>query len=139
MGCFDYPRSETSHQKNNAATEIEFPDTPFEGKEKAGHLNGLPVIHFGDIRNIVLKPDAYKKLTAWVPPKEPIEDLAKKYKNRMIRGLVWTIVGILLTWLTYDIASEQGGTYLICWGAVIFGFIDLLAGLFGWLKYRYLQ
>jgi hypothetical protein len=55
----------------------------------------------------------------------------------MVRqGLLWTVAGILITAITYSIASDEGGTYFICWGAVIFGLLDLLAGLVGWLRYR---
>lgn len=62
--------------------------------------------------------------------------LAEKYKSRMIRGLLWTIAGIVITAISYSIAEEQGSTYLICWGAVLFGIIDFLAGLVGWLRYQ---
>jgi len=139
LAILTIPGAKHRIKKTSASTEIEFLESPFDGTEKASHLNRFPVIHFGDVRNIILKPDAYGKLIEWVPPKESIEDLVEKNKNRIIRGLVWTILGIVITWITYDIASEQGGTYLICWGAVIFGIIDLLAGLFGWVKYKYLQ
>ena len=122
--------------KANAAAKIEFPGTPFEGEGTADHLTGSPVIHFGNVRNIVLKPDAYERLRAWVPPKESRETLAEKNRQRMIRGRLWTVAGILVTAITYSIASDEGGTYLICWGAVIFGLVDLLAGLVGWLRYR---
>ncbi|TET84798.1 MAG: hypothetical protein E3J37_03060 [Anaerolineales bacterium] len=138
MAILTIPGAKHRIKKTNASTEIEFLESPFEGKEKASHLNGFPVIHFSDVRNIVLKPDSYGKLREWVPPKESIEDLVEKNKNRIIRGLVWTIAGIAITWGSY-MASEEGGTYLICGGAVIFGIIDLLAGLFGWLKYKSLQ
>lgn len=62
--------------------------------------------------------------------------LARKYRGRMIRGLLWTIAGIVVTAVTYSMAAESGGTYIICWGAVLFGIIDFLVGLVGWLRYR---
>ncbi len=61
--------------------------------------------------------------------------LAEKYKSRIIRGLLWTIAGIVITVLTYSAASE-GGTYFICWGAILLGIIDFVAGLIGWLRYQ---
>lgn len=131
-----FPGAKRRISKADAAAKIEFPDTPFDGQGKADHLNGSPVIHFGNIENIVLKPDAYERLQAWVPPKESRETLAEKNRKRMIRGLLWTVAGILITAITYSIASDEGGTYFICWGAVIFGLLDLLAGLVGWLRYR---
>jgi len=131
-----FPGEKHRISKANAAAKITFLDTPFDGQGKAEHLDGLPVIHFGGIENIVLKSEAYEKLRAWVPPRESRETLAEKNRKRMIRGLLWTVVGILITAITYGIASDEGGTYVICWGAVIFGLIDLLVGLIGWLKHR---
>ncbi len=56
-----------------------------------------------------------------------------KYKKRLTRGLVWTIAGILVTIGTYAFASELGGKFVLFYGAIIFGFIDFLFGLVGWL------
>jgi len=60
---------------------------------------------------------------------------AEKYSERMMRGLIWTIVGIAITTGTYFFA-EPGDHFIICWGAVLFGVIDFLVGLFGWLANR---
>lgn len=59
---------------------------------------------------------------------------AEKYRKRMIRGLIWTAAGIVLTCGSYVFASSQGGQYVLCYGAIIFGFIDFLVGLVGWLS-----
>ena len=60
----------------------------------------------------------------------------KKYKKHMIYGILWCIGGTLVTAITYSAASERGGTYVIAYGAVVFGAIDFFRGLFGWLKYK---
>jgi hypothetical protein len=60
--------------------------------------------------------------------------LAEKHRSKMIRGLLLAIAGIVVTAATYSAASE-GDTCLICWGAILFGIIDFLAGLMGWLTY----
>jgi hypothetical protein len=62
--------------------------------------------------------------------------LAQKNKNRMLRGLAWTVVGTIITVVTYSSASVSGGTYYVCWGAILFGVIDFFAGLIGWLGNR---
>ncbi len=59
---------------------------------------------------------------------------ASQYARHMIYGTLWVIGGTVVTAATYQAASE-GGTYLIAWGAILFGGIDFLRGLFGWLKY----
>lgn len=82
------------------------------------------------VSNLANELDAYKKSP------EGRSFLAAKNKKRMLQGLAWTVVGLIITSTSYASASDQGGTYLICWGAVLFGFIDFLIGLFGWLTYR---
>ena len=59
---------------------------------------------------------------------------ADKYKKRMTRGLLWTVVGIVLTCGTMAFASNMGGKYILFYGAVIYGIIDFLVGLVGWLS-----
>lgn len=60
----------------------------------------------------------------------------EKYKKRMTRGLLWTIAGAVITCATLAFADQLGGQYLLCYGAIIFGVIDFLAGLFGWIFSR---
>jgi hypothetical protein len=56
-----------------------------------------------------------------------------KYKKRLTRGLIWTILGVVITCGTYTFASELGGKFYIFYGAIIFGVIDFVIGLIGWL------
>ena len=44
-------------------------------------------------------------------------------------GLLWCVGGIVVTLVTYNAASN-GGTYIIAWGAILFGGIQFLKGLF---------
>ena len=60
----------------------------------------------------------------------------EKYKKRMTRGLLWTIAGIIITCASLGFADQLGGQYILCYGAIIFGVIDFLAGLFGWIFSR---
>jgi len=65
----------------------------------------------------------------------PPEVLRKRYENQMIWSLVWTAAGLVLTIVTYLIAQGSGGgTYVICTGAIIFGFLSFLQGMFGWFQ-----
>jgi hypothetical protein len=57
----------------------------------------------------------------------------EKHKKRMIRGLIWTVLGAIITCGTYVFANELGGNFLLCWGAILFGIIDFVIGLVGWL------
>jgi hypothetical protein len=54
-------------------------------------------------------------------------------KKRMTRGLIWTIVGVVITCGTYAFADSLGGKYVLLYGAIGFGFFDFMAGLIGWL------
>jgi len=46
----------------------------------------------------------------------------------MIYGALWCGGGILITALTYTMAIG-GGTYIIAWGAILFGAIQFFKGL----------
>jgi hypothetical protein len=56
-----------------------------------------------------------------------------KYQKRMTRGFLWTIVGIIITCGTFVFADSLGGRFYLFYGAIIFGFIDFVIGLIGWL------
>jgi hypothetical protein len=44
-------------------------------------------------------------------------------------GALWCIGGIAVTAVTYSMASQGGGTYIVTWGAILFGGIQFLRGL----------
>ena len=46
------------------------------------------------------------------------------------------VLGIAITVITYSIASSGGGTYFVAWGAIAFGFLQFLKGLFNLAKYK---
>jgi len=54
----------------------------------------------------------------------------------MIFGALWCVGGSVVTYFSYEtaIAQAHGGTYLVTWGAIIFGFIQFLRGLVLYLK-----
>jgi hypothetical protein len=57
-----------------------------------------------------------------------------KSKKRMTRGLIWIVVGIVLTCGTMAFSSNLGGKYVLFYGAIIYGVIDFVVGLVGWLS-----
>ncbi len=57
----------------------------------------------------------------------------EKYKKQMIRGLLWTVGGTIVTCGTLVFASQLGGKYVLFYGAILYGFINLIAGGIGWL------
>jgi len=52
--------------------------------------------------------------------------------KNMLYGALWCIGGIIVTAVTYSSASG-GGRYVIAWGAIIFGAIQFLRGLWQYL------
>lgn len=50
-------------------------------------------------------------------------------KKNMLFGALWCIGGTVVTIGTYAAASDGGGTYVIAWGAIIFGAIQFFRGL----------
>ena len=63
------------------------------------------------------------------------DDLESKRHSRgthqLTIGVVSLVIGIIITAATYGAASASpgGGTYIIAYGAIIFGFIDIIRGL----------
>lgn len=49
----------------------------------------------------------------------------------MVVGGLWLVGGLLVTGLSYAMASGQseGGSYVVAWGAVLFGGLQFLGGL----------
>lgn len=52
----------------------------------------------------------------------------------LLYGFLWLIGGILVTAITYSIARNEGGTYVIAYGAIIFGGLQFLRGLFKYVS-----
>lgn len=49
-------------------------------------------------------------------------------KKNMLYGALWCIGGIVVTAATYS-AAPGGGTYVVAWGAIVFGAIQFFHGL----------
>jgi hypothetical protein len=51
-------------------------------------------------------------------------------KRKIIFGCLWFFGGLAVTAITYAAASGNGGgTYVVTWGAIIFGAVDIVRGL----------
>lgn len=60
-----------------------------------------------------------------------IEEAKLLADSEMKQGVIWFIVGIVITGGTYLFASD-GGTYYIFWGAMLYGVYRLIRGF--WYK-----
>jgi len=49
-------------------------------------------------------------------------------RKNMLYGALWCIGGIVITAVTYT-SARPGGTYLVTWGAIVFGAIQFFRGL----------
>lgn len=49
-------------------------------------------------------------------------------QKNMLFGALWCIGGILVTAITYS-AAAGGGTYVVAWGAILFGGVQFFRGL----------
>ena len=52
--------------------------------------------------------------------------------RRLLIGSFSFGIGLAVTLITYSLAAP-GGIYLVAWGAILYGFIDILRGLAGLL------
>lgn len=55
------------------------------------------------------------------------EAIREAGKKNMLYGALWCIGGIVVTAVTYSAASG-GGTYIVTWGAIVFGTIQFFRG-----------
>lgn len=53
-------------------------------------------------------------------------------RRNMLVGALWCLGGTAVTVITYQAAANQpgGGSYMVAWGAIIFGAFQFLRGLF---------
>ena len=56
------------------------------------------------------------------------EEKRKQANKDILRGALWCGGGLIVTMVTYSMASG-GGSYVVAWGAIIFGAIQLIRGL----------
>ena len=56
------------------------------------------------------------------------EAIREAGRKNMVYGALWCIGGIVVTVVTYRAASS-GGTYVVAWGAIVFGAIQFFRGL----------
>ena len=56
-----------------------------------------------------------------------------KYKKQMTSGLAVLIVGLIFTCGSYAIADSFNGKFVLFYGAIFVGLINLVIGFFGWL------
>jgi len=59
-----------------------------------------------------------------------LREQAKKTANaEMLKGIGWAVLGGIITFVTYSMASD-GGTYFVFWGLVVYGAYVFLRGLY---------
>jgi hypothetical protein len=51
-------------------------------------------------------------------------------EKRMLNGALWCGGGVFVTMLSYALAAN-GGTYIVAWGAIVFGGVQFFQGLRG--------
>ncbi len=95
----------------------------------AEHLeNGTPVAQIESIlREKGIAPDVASSMVSDML-KTRAAMLREEGGRNMLQGALWCIGGILVTAMTYNMASE-GDTYIVTWGAIVFGAIQFFRGL----------
>lgn len=62
------------------------------------------------------------------------EQFKKAGLKNMGFGALWCVGGLVVTGATYSAASSGGGTYIVTWGAIVFGAIQFIQGLIQYCK-----
>jgi hypothetical protein len=53
---------------------------------------------------------------------------SEKARKDMLHGALWCIGGTLVTLISYS-STSNGGSYVVTWGAIVFGAIQFFRGL----------
>lgn len=61
---------------------------------------------------------------------EIYEAKMKRANKDILYGALWCIGGTLVTAFTYSAASNGGGKYVVTYGAIIFGMVQLVKGIY---------
>ena len=92
-----------------------------------------------DVKNVLIQ-QGYSHESANTVVDALVKTMADNGKKRaasdMKIGAAVCIIGIIITVVTYDMAKNKGGTYFVAWGAIAFGAIQFLRGLFNSFKYK---
>jgi hypothetical protein len=73
----------------------------------------------------------YLEGTTAITRKDPVTK--KSGMSNMLVGGGFFVIGLIVTIGTYSSATSSGGTYYLCWGAIIFGLIQFIQGLIQYL------
>lgn len=88
-------------------------------------------MHPDDVKNTLVQQGLDEESAAIVVDNlEEQISAAKKERSQkdILYGSLWLVGGLAVTLFTYSSASG-GGTYVVTWGAIIFGAIQLFRGL----------
>jgi hypothetical protein len=96
------------------------------GSSQSGIIAGLIERGLDEPRAILLLNDMPVKLN----------EIIKAYDTKMLLGGISFVIGILVTLLTYFRAINEGGIYIIAWGAIVFGFVRFCIGYEEKRKYK---
>lgn len=68
--------------------------------------------------------------------KDKLKKIIDHNDTKMLAGGISCLAGTFITFLTYSSAMSSGGTYIVAWGAVVFGAIGFFSGLSEKGKYK---
>ena len=74
-----------------------------------------------------------RTLQAFKARPEIQSQLVQRYKSRMWSGCGWLVGGIAATVIGTMVMSQYGYAYIAFTGAIVYGLIQFVSGLFGWL------
>lgn len=99
--------------------------------KKKERMTMLDVVRSGDSGWVKVKDPAGRE--GYINGKTRIrvvpDDLVAAGKKNLLVGALFTVGGLALTLATYLTSSNTGGSYIIAWGAVIFGVLQVVQGL----------
>jgi hypothetical protein len=98
-------------------------------------VNFLDLVEQGGQRWIYIQDAAgnqgYIDANTSITRRDPVTK--KTGTTNMLVGGAFFLVGLIITIASYSSVSSSGGTYYLCWGAIIFGAVQFVQGLIQFL------
>ncbi len=60
---------------------------------------------------------------------EKVKELIDKYDTKMLQGIFFFMLGLIVTLISYGIASTDGGVFFFTYGSILWGAYDFLIGV----------
>ncbi len=98
------------------------------------HAMSGPALIPAPVQQRIQQPGVINYASPRPAVRRPVVTDKSVHVQRMAIGGLLLTVGLVITVVSFTAASSTGGTYLLCWGPILFGGIRLITGFIGYVS-----